>query len=256
MQDITERKRLDEELIKMEKLKSIGVLAGGIAHDSNNLLTAIVGNLSLARACEDPADKDSKIEAAEKASLQVAALTKQLLTFSKGGLPVRRRVDLGKLLRGWVLFTLRGSNVTSENSIADDLWEVSIDEGQINQVITNLIINANQAMPDGGTVKLSAENIQLDNSFTGTLQPGSYVKIAVRDDGEGIPHEVRQKIFDPFFSTKTTGSGLGLATSLSIIETHDGCISAESTQGHGATFVIYLPVATGEKAAKPRSDGL
>ena len=252
--DITERKRLNQELIKMEKLKSIGVLAGGIAHDLNNLLTAVVGNLSLARICEDLADKDRKIEQAENASMHVAALAQQLLTFSKGGLPVRQRVDLGKLLHGWVSFPLRGSNVSSEYSIAGDLWDVDIDEGQINQVVTNLIINAKQSMRDGGVVRLSADNILLEKGAVGTLDAGSYIKISVQDEGEGIPEDIKHQIFDPFFSTKRAGSGLGLATSHSIIEKHDGYISVDSTVGAGSTFTIYLPVTTGTNFAQPKME--
>jgi len=245
--DITERKHLNDELIKMEKLESIGVLAGGIAHDLNNLLTAVVGNLSLARMCESAAEKDATLAEAEKASQHVEALAEQLLTFAKGGLPVRQRVDLGKLLSDWASFPLRGSNVTAEYTIADDLWDVNVDDGQINQVITNVVINAMQSMPRGGAIKLRAENITLDERVIGTLDAGSYVKITVADEGEGIPHDIKRRIFDPFFSTKNSGSGLGLATSHSIIEKHDGYITVDSSMGAGTTFSIYLPIATGEK---------
>ncbi len=252
--DVTERKRLNQELIRMEKLESIGILAGGIAHDLNNLLTSVVGNLSLARMCEDAADKDSKIEDAERASLHLEALSKQLLTFSKGGLPIRQRVELGKLLRGWVTFPLRGSNVTSEYLIASDLWDVNIDEGQINQVITNLVINAKQSMRHGGVIQLTADNVRLEKDAIGTLEAGSYVTIAVHDEGEGIPKEIQHQIFDPFFSTKKAGSGLGLATSHSIVEKHDGCISVESSPGVGSTFTLYLPMAKGKKLVQSKRE--
>ena len=185
--DITDRTRRDEEQSRMQKLESVGVLAGGIAHDLNNLLTGVVGNLSLARMYEDPADKDTRIQEAEKASLRIEALTKQLLTFSKGGSPIREEVDIGTLMRDSVNFALRGSNVTCQFAIADNLWHPSIDQGQINQVISNLIINAAQSMPEGGTVRLTAENARLESGSERTLAAGSYIKISVRDEGQGIP---------------------------------------------------------------------
>jgi len=246
LNDITERKRIEEELMKIEKLESIGVLAGGIAHDLNNLLTAIVGNISLARIYEDPADKDSKLIEAEKASMQVRDLTQQLLTFSSGGAPIKELATIEDILRGSAAFVLSGSNVRCKFSISDDLWLVNVDAGQMNQVINNLIINADQAMPEGGIVEVLAENVVVKTADALPLSGGEYVKISVIDQGIGIPEEHLQKIFDPFFSTKHKGNGLGLATSYSIIKNHDGHIVAESQMGAGTTFRIYIPAVSEE----------
>jgi len=241
--DITERRRLEEELLKIQKLESVGILAGGIAHDLNNLLTGVLGNISLARMYEDPAEKDRRLAEAEKASMQIRDLTQQLLTFSRGGAPILRTADMGKLLRDSASFALRGSNVGSEFSISDDLWPVEVDAGQINQVISNLVINAQQAMPAGGIVRVSAENITMGAESGLPLEPGVYIKVSVEDQGVGISEEYLQRIFDPFFSTKQAGRGLGLATSYSIIQRHNGYITVESQLGVGTTFHIYLPAS-------------
>ncbi|MFC1712970.1 PAS domain S-box protein [Candidatus Poribacteria bacterium] len=241
--DITERKRIEAELQKMEKLESIGILAGGIAHDLNNFLTAIVGNISLAMMYEDPREKDGRLTEAEKACMQVKDLTQQLLIFSKGGAPILRTAAIGDLLKDSATFTLSRSNVGCEFSIPDDLWSVDIDEGQINQVINNLIINSQQAMPDGGTISISAENTTIGAASGFPLESGAYIKISVEDQGTGISEEHLQRIFDPFFTTKQAGNGLGLATSYSIIEKHKGHIAVESRIGVGTTFHIYLPAS-------------
>ncbi|MFC1716250.1 PAS domain S-box protein [Candidatus Poribacteria bacterium] len=256
--DLTERKRMEEELLKIEKLESIGVLAGGIAHDLNNFLTAIVGNISLAMMYDSPLEKDRRLTEAEKACMQVKDLTQQLLTFSRGGAPILQTADIAGLLRDSVAFTLSGSNVGCEFSIPDDLWSVDIDEGQINQVINNLIINSQQAMPDGGKISISAENMAIGAASGLPLESGAYIKISVVDQGTGISQEHLQRIFDPFFTTKQMGSGLGLATSYSIIEKHNGHITVESQMGAGTTFHIYLPASPegvltgeGEEEKKP-----
>ena len=241
--DITERKRMEEELQKMEKLESVGILAGGIAHDLNNFLTGIVGNISLAMMYEDPREKDKRLAEAEKACMQIKDLTQQMLTFSKGGAPILQTAAIGNLLRDAATFTLRGSNVGCEFSIPDDLWPAEIDGGQINQVINNLIINSQQAMPGGGTVTIRAENMTIDTASGLPLEPGAYIKISVEDQGIGIPQDHLQKIFDPFFTTKQAGNGLGLATSYSIIEKHKGHIAVESRISVGTTFHIYLPAS-------------
>ena len=241
--DITERRRLEEELQKIQKLESVGILAGGIAHDLNNLLTGVIGNISLARMYEELAEKDRRLAEAEKASMQIRDLTQQLLTFSRGGSPILRTADMGKLLRDSASFALRGSNVGSKFSISDDLWPVEMDEGQINQVISNLVINAQQAMPAGGIVRVSAENITMGTESGLPLEPGAYTKVSVEDQGIGISEEYLQRIFDPFFSTKQAGSGLGLATSYSIIQKHNGHITVESQPGLGSTFNVYLPAS-------------
>jgi PAS domain S-box-containing protein len=244
--DMSERKRIEEERQRVEKLESIGLLAGGIAHDFNNILTGILGNISLAKIYTD---EDSEIyeimQEAEKASIKAKELTQQLLTFSRGGAPVIKTASIAEILRHTATFVVRGSNVRCNISIPDDLWNAEIDEGQISQVINNLIINAIQSMPGGGLIELIAENIdgndhqEMDSSIP--LMKSKYIKITVRDHGIGIPPDHLAKIFDPFFTTKQKGSGLGLATSYSIIRRHNGYINVSSRIGEGTTFYIYLP---------------
>jgi PAS domain S-box-containing protein len=248
--DITERQRLEEERRKAEKLESLGVAAGGIAHDFNNLLTAIIGNLSLSLLKVDGRDAQmaERLNTAKKASLRAQELAQQLLTFAKGGAPIKKTATIGQLIQDTVSFSLRGSNIRGDFSVQDDLWPVDIDQGQISQVIGNLTINAEQAMPAGGMVTVRCENFQLasESSALAPLRPGRYVRITVRDEGIGIPEDYLKKIFDPYFTTKPKGSGLGLATSYSIIKNHDGLITVESKPGSGATFCIYLPASSSE----------
>ncbi len=255
LRDITESKRIEEELIKAQKLESLGVLAGGIAHDFNNLLTAILGNVSLAKMHSQPGDKAVlRLDEAEKASLRAKDLTQQLLTFAKGGAPVKKTVSIADVLSESAKFALRGSNVRCRFEIADDLCTLEIDEGQISQVIHNLMINACQAMPDGGTIRVEAENATVwpEQDANSTLAAGRYVKLSVTDEGLGIPQEVLPKIFDPYFTTKKRGSGLGLATSYSILKNHDAMITVESEIGMGTTFHIYLPVSAHKRPLKER----
>ena len=226
-QNITEKQRLEEELTKMHKLESVGVLAGGIAHDFNNILTAIVGNLSLARAQAEPGGKVYKrIEEAEKASLRAKDLTQQLLTFSKGGEPIKTTTSLSEVINDSCNFVLRGSNVRCDCNIPKDLSLVEADEGQISQVIHNLVINADQAMPEGGTININAENVHLSSEEVHSLNGGNYVLITLEDRGTGISEKNLEKIFDPYFSTKHQGHGLGLATAYSIIKNHGGLLRA------------------------------
>ncbi len=249
--DITEQRKMEEELQKIQKLESIGILAGGIAHDFNNNLTAILGNISLAKMEANPEDKIyERLIEAEKASLEATNLTQQLLTFSKGGVPIKRTTSIAELIKDSAGFVLRGSNVKCEFFIPDDIWRVEVDKGQMSRVINNLIINADQAMPEGGIIKVRAENVTVGSACPSTrvehaipLKDGEYVKIEIEDDGVGIPKEHRSKIFDPYFSTKQKGSGLGLATTYSIIQKHNGYITVESELGVGTTFYIYLPVS-------------
>jgi PAS domain S-box-containing protein len=245
--DVTERRKIEEELIKADKLESIGVLAGGIAHDFNNILTAIIGNISLAKMYASAEDKVyTRLVNAEKAALQAQNLTQQLLTFSKGGSLVRRPASIGDLIRDCIDFSLRGSNVKCEFSLEEDVWPVEIDEGQMSQVINNLIINADQAMPDGGMIEVRAENITVDEGNRERFLPlenGRYVRISVKDHGIGIPEEHIQKIFDPYFTTKQKGSGLGLFTCYSIVKKHEGHLAVESHQGVGTTFYVYIPAS-------------
>jgi PAS domain S-box-containing protein len=250
--DITERRRFEEELFKAEKLESLGVLAGGIAHDFNNLLTVILGNISVSKMRLDAKDKIyGRLVEAENASFRARDLTSQLLTFSKGGAPVKEFVQsLGELIVDTANFVVSGSKVKCEFAIDDDLWPAEVDEGQISQVIHNLIINSDQAMPDGGIVNVSARNVEFgaDNEFR--LREGRYLNITIEDSGIGMTEELMEKIFDPYFTTKQRGSGLGLATVYSIVKNHDGHIKVSSNIGAGTRFDIYLPAVT----VKPIAD--
>ncbi len=251
--DITERKRLEEEQQRVEKLESVGLLAGGIAHNFNNVLTSILGNISLARTEAAPGSQiHESLEQAEKAALRAKDLTVQLLTFSKGGAPVKKLASLPELLRDIVSFALSSADVKCQFSLPADLWQAEIDQGQVSQVIHNLVINAQQAMPAGGSIEISAENIALSETQSlGRGLPviaGDYIRIAVADHGTGIPRDHLEKIFDPFFTTKPKGSGLGLATSFSIARQHGGHLSVESEPGAGSTFYLYLP------ASAPKQD--
>ena len=240
--EIAERKSMEEELLKARKLESLGVLAGGIAHDFNNLLTGILGNISHARILSKVGEKPHKmLGEAEKASLRARDLTQQLLTFSRGGEPVKRTASVVDLIKDSAGFAVRGSNVRCEYIIPDDLWAVDIDAGQISQVINNLVINADHSMPDGGAVTIRCENVTLGDAELPGLRQGEYVLVSVADHGSGIKEEDIQRIFDPYFTTKEKGSGLGLATSYAIVKNHDGLITVASKLGLGTTFDIYLP---------------
>lgn len=240
--DMAGRQAVDADMIRSSKLESIGLLAGGIAHDFNNLLLIISGNLSLAKM-ESPEDSPTAalLSEAEKAAERAAELAKQLLTFAKGGAPRRRPVRLAKLLEETVKFNLHGSKSDGEVTCAADLWPVMIDEGQIVQALSNLIINAKEAMPHGGIIRVKARNRRLEGGALSTLAEGDYVHVRVSDEGIGIQPDVMDKIFDPYFTTKTHGSGLGLPTTYSIIRKHEGLITVESEPGVGTSFDIYLP---------------
>lgn len=239
--DITDRRQADEDHLKIHKLESLGILAGGIAHDFNNLLTSILGNISLAKSELDPKSKSYiRLENAEGASVRATGLTQQLLTFSKGGEPLKTISSVSRLIKDSVNFALSGSKSRCDDSIPDDLWPVSADEGQINQVFNNLIINADQAMPEGGIIQITCENVTLSKDEIIPLNEGKYVKVSIKDDGIGIPESYLSKIFDPYFTTKERGKGLGLTTCFSIIKKHGGYITVESKQGTGTTFNIYL----------------
>ncbi len=244
VKDITEHKRLEEELQRVEKLESIGTLAGGIAHDFNNILTAILGNITLAeRDIEPKGEAAKRLLEAKKASLRAKDLTQQLLTFARGGAPIKEVVSIAELLEESALFTLRGSNVKCEFSLPDDLWSIEVDRGQMSQVITNLVINADEAMPEGGLLDIGAKNTVIKRKRALPLPKGDFVEITVEDHGVGIPKEHLGRIFEPYFTTKQKGTGLGLATVYSIIRNHDGYITVESEPGVGTTFHIYLPAS-------------
>jgi len=253
--DITDRKRMEKEMLRAQKLESLGVLAGGIAHDFNNLLTGILGNISLARMHLDPGGKAyERLEGAEKASERARDLTQQLLTFSKGGAPVRKTASITQLIMDSAGFVLRGSNVRCDFSLADDLWPVSVDQGQISRVINNLVINACQSMPDGGTINVCGENYTTLPGDLLPLKEGRCVRISISDQGMGISEENLQKIFDPYFTTKQKGSGLGLATVYSILKNHDGYVEVESKEGTGTVFTIYLPASENVPEVEMKSE--
>lgn len=248
--DITDRKKKESEFLRTEKLESLGILAGGIAHDFNNILTAIIGNIGLAKMYAKPGlEVYDILTEVEKASLRAKNLTTQLLTFSKGGMPAKKTASLSKLMQDSAAFALSGSNVKCEFSIQNDIYPVEVDENQIGQTLQNLIINAQQAMPSGGIIRIGAKNIVIGSEDTLALKKGNYIKISISDKGIGIPEEYLQKIFDPYFTTKQGGSGLGLATAFSIIKKHDGHITVESKLGYGTTFYIFLP-ASGKNIAE------
>lgn len=240
--DVTEKLKSEQELANIEKLKSVGLLAGGIAHDFNNILVAILGNINLALQ-HTKVDNEAHIllQKAEKATLRASDLTQQLLTFAKGGEPIKELALIQEIIEESSNFVLRGSNVRCDYKWDADLWAVEIDQGQISQVIQNVVINANQAMPEGGVIHIRGVNISHDESLKLDLPPRKYIKITINDSGPGIKRSQLDKIFDPYFTTKKTGSGLGLAVSHSIISKHEGRMLAESEPGKGSTFTIYLP---------------
>lgn len=241
--DLTTERRVEEDLAKNERLESVGVLAGGIAHDFNNTLTAIEGNILVAKAHlpEDQKAYERLVEA-EKAAHRARDLTRQLLTFARGGMPIKKVLQLADILTESTLFALSGSKAGAEFAIPRDLWPVEADEEQVKQVINNLVINADQAMPEGGTLTVSAENVVLAEDEVLTLAPGDYVRIRVSDTGIGIPKEHAAKIYEPYFTTKQTGSGLGLTVAYSIVRNHGGTIEVEPREGgSGTTFTVYFP---------------
>jgi len=245
--DITERQRNEAERRKAETLEQLGLLAGGIAHDFNNLLTAIIGNISLASLLLPPNDEMAvRLVDAKNASMRARDLAQQLLTFARGGAPIKKTASIGKLIQDTVSFSLRGSHSRSEFTFGADLWPAEIDPGQISQVIGNLVVNADQAMPNGGTLRVSCDNFTYNASdaLIPDLQPGNYIRISIRDEGVGIPEEYLKRIFDPYFTTKPKGTGLGLATTYSIVKNHNGLITVESELHHGSTFIVYLQAAT------------
>ncbi len=244
IRDVTVQRKNEEELMRAQKLESVGQLAGGIAHDFNNLLTSILGNISLAqlRSDENSFHYPLLVEA-EKASLQARDLTQQLLTFAKGGAPRLEIIAPGDLIIESCRLMLSGSKVEGVFDISKDLWPVKADQGQLSQVINNLVINGIHAMPTGGVLKVRAENKHVTDDDLPALPAGNYVSISIEDHGVGIPPEQLSRIFEPYYSTKKMGSGLGLATSYSIINKHRGVITVESEEGKGSAFTIHLPAS-------------
>ena len=252
--EITERKEREKELLKIEQLESLGALAGGIAHDFNNILTGIMGNISFAQMFLDATHKSYKpLAEAEKASVRAGELAHQLLTFARGGEPVKKVVSLQHLVNESVALFLSGSNVKGTIEIPDSIHAVEADEGQMNQVFHNIIINATQAMPGGGTLTVTAQNETLNNANSMNLPGGSYVRLSFADQGCGISDGDLKKIFNPYFTTKASGNGLGLASVHSIVNRHGGHIGVSSVAGEGTTFTIRLP-SIGETYSKHQTD--
>jgi len=240
--DISEKKKTEEDIFRARKLESLGVLAGGIAHDFNNLLTAILGNVILSQRHLSPSEKAfERMASAAEAVQRAQELTSQLLTFSRGGTPIKKRASIAELIRDSVIFALRGSNVRHLITVPQDLWLVEVDETQMHRVIHNLAINAGQAMSNGGIFRVQAENLDLKKGHLLPLKDGPHVRISFRDSGEGIPKEILNKIFDPYFTTKEKGTGLGLATAYSIVRNHGGLMTVRSKVGVGTIFYCYLP---------------
>ena len=257
--DVTERKRAEDDRLTKGKIESLGTLAGGIAHDLNNILTVISGNIGLAQL-EAPSEEKNLFACLAKASQaaqEAAHMSSQLLTFSKGGSPVKKVVRMSELLAKSAHFSLHGSNLRAEMDIPPDLWTTEVDPAQIEQVINALMINAREAMLSGGTVDISARNIELENKPGALLPGGRYVKIAIADHGSGVPSDIATKIFDPYFTTKSVSSGLGLSISFSVVKKHGGMLHLEQSSPSGAVFSFYLPAARAEPAViKSIGDGM
>jgi two-component system, cell cycle sensor histidine kinase and response regulator CckA len=247
--NITERHLLEAEQLKTQKLEAIGTLAGGIAHDFNNLLQGIFGYISMAKMKLNDREKAlAMLEQTEKALTMSINLTTQLLTFSKGGKPAKRKIDLRPVIENAAKFALSGSRCDYHLTFGEDLWHADADEGQIGQVMQNIVMNANEAMPDGGTIEISANNVEVPQGGSRSLPGGGrFIRIAVRDTGIGIPDQYLSRIFDPYFTTKQRGSGLGLATSYSIVRNHGGAIEVTSEPNTGTIFTIDLPAREAEE---------
>ncbi len=257
LRDVSDIRRAQEEILKVRRIEALGVFAGGIAHDFNNILTIVLGNLSLARAeIATGSECDGLLESAEHACQQAAGLTRQLLTFSRGGAPVTRSVALGGLLEEASGYVLQGSRVKVDLHLPEDLWPIEADAGQIHQVITNIVLNASQAMPDGGSVEVQAENLRVGRGELAPLRTGNYVHLVIADHGTGIATGDLEHIFEPYFTTKADGHGLGLATCWSIVRRHGGHIRVQSRIGEGTLFHVYLPSAqSGKDAQEGRTRG-
>ncbi|WP_447971319.1 response regulator [Nitrospira sp. M1] len=251
LRDMTDRLRVEQELLKASKLESLGILAGGIAHDFNNLLTSILGNISLSKVSLNPQTESyGYMDEAEKASLRAKSLTQQLLTFAEGGAPVKKPMALEPMVTESATFALRGTKSRCHVDFPVNLWRVEADRGQLSHVIHNLMLNAHQAMPKGGTITIRADNMTFhpnDHERKMALHKGHYVEIIVEDQGIGIPADYLAQIFDPYFTTKQSGSGLGLSTAYSVIKNHGGTMTVSSELGRGTQLRIYLPASSSQE---------
>jgi len=255
--DITERKNLELERLRHEKLESLGLLAGGIAHDFNNILTGILGNISLAQTDDNTKEYILEVlKEAEGATFRAKGLANQLLTFAKGGTPLKEVQTISNLVKESTEFALRGSTVRAHFVLPDNLWRLNFDKDQMGQVFQNLVINAMQVMSNGGVIEIVGENLTIspEDKREFFIKDGKYVKLEIKDTGGGIPGNILTKIFDPYFTTKQNGSGLGLAVTYSIIKKHGGYITVISKVGSGTTFTILLPASIKEERKKPISE--
>ncbi len=243
VRDTSAALKIEEEMIRVSKLESLEVLAGGIAHDFNNLMTVVMGNVTLAKMLmSDDHEAGAMLEEAEKATRQARYLTHQLLTFARGEKVVKNKLALHPIVEAAAGFALSGSNVKAKITCEKGLWAIEADEGGMNQVFSNMFINAMQSMPDGGTIIVKIENVPRGMTKPKQLLK-EYVRVLIQDNGVGITRENQTKIFDPYFSTRVAGNGLGLATAYSIIKNHEGFIDLNSTPGMGTTFEIYIPAS-------------
>jgi signal transduction histidine kinase/CheY-like chemotaxis protein len=251
LRDVTQQRKSEHELLRSQKLESLGLMAGGVAHDFNNLLSAIINNIGLLKRQFGAVEEvHRRLEFIERAAWRGTELTQQLLTFARGGAPVKKLSVIDMIVQEAANLALSGSASSLSWHVAHPLWSVEADPGQLGQAFHNLFVNASEAMPQGGVVKVRMENRVFDNDLHLALKPGPYVQISIQDHGTGIATENLTKIFDPYFTTKPRGNGLGLATTYSIINRHDGHIAVESVQGAGTTFTIYLP-ASHQAASAP-----
>jgi PAS domain S-box-containing protein len=251
--DISRRRKLTEELLKAREMEAVGILAGGIAHDFNNLITAILGNISIAKMNIKPEDKIySLLTKAEESSLRTRDLTRQLIVFSRRGAPVKKELSVGEMLRKIALTERNGNGIRFKYIIPESLWPIEADEGQLSLAVRSLIINAREAIGENGLITISSDNLTVMDRDKLEIPPGDYVGISVRDTGVGIPAENITRIFDPYFTTKDAGPqkgiGLGLAIAYSIVTNHDGIITAESESGEGTTMHVFLPAVKHDQA--------
>lgn len=243
--DVSDRLAIDNQLWQRQKLDSIALLSGGIAHDFNNLLTVIIGNVGLAETAYGNRETvTTALRQAELAAFRARDLTEKLQSLSRGGVPLTRVVSTGQLVQETVRFVLTGSQVTAVFALPDDLWMIEADEAQIGRVIQNIALNAVQSMPTGGTIRVTSENITIRPVERLPLLPGRYVCIRIQDEGCGIAQENLHRIFDPYYTTKDAGSGLGLAMCYSTVMNHGGYIGVQSIVGKGTEFSVFLPATT------------
>lgn len=254
-ENITRRKLAEKELPKNQQLDFLGRLANGIAHDFNNILMVIMGNISFAKMLLAPTDKAyERLEIAETAAFKAKNLTRQFLTFSKGGVPVKCSIPAANLIKSYSRLALSGTQSTCEYTIPADLWNIDADEGQIGQALANILINADQSMQEGGAISINCENTVIGDEHNLPLNNGDYVKISITDQGNGILEEYLPKVFDPYFTTKEAGRGLGLASAYSIVKKHEGHLAVESIAGAGATFSLFVPASASQSPTPPAEE--